>query len=65
MLSKLRNVGPVDSDSSLHYDIETTIDEEDLDLQPCEYVFLLDRSGSMMGRSIQLAIEALKLALHP
>jgi len=32
--------------------------------QPCEYIFLLDRSGSMAGGSIAQALDALRLALR-
>lgn len=34
------------------------------DTENCEYYFLLDRSGSMYGSSIKLAIESLKLFLY-
>jgi hypothetical protein len=32
--------------------------------EKCEYIFLLDRSGSMCGGRINLALEALKLFLY-
>jgi hypothetical protein len=38
--------------------------EGTFETEKCEYIFLLDRSGSMDGRRINLAIEALKLFLH-
>jgi cobalamin biosynthesis protein CobT len=42
--------------------------EDDLDLEISpklqEYIFLIDRSGSMQGEKIKLAIGALKLFLH-
>ncbi len=34
------------------------------DIDSCEYYFLIDRSGSMEGSSIKLAVEALKLFLY-
>mmetsp|Transcript_28937 Transcript_28937/g.27868 ORF Transcript_28937/g.27868 Transcript_28937/m.27868 type:complete len:99 (+) Transcript_28937:390-686(+) len=33
-------------------------------IKPSEYIFLIDRSGSMCGKSIELAVEALKLFVH-
>lgn len=37
-----------------------------LELEPklYEYIFLVDRSGSIEGDSIRLAVEAIKLFLH-
>jgi hypothetical protein len=34
------------------------------DIDHCEYYFLIDRSGSMEGATIKLAVEALKLFLY-
>ena len=41
-------------------------EEEDVEYEPklYEYVFLIDRSGSMSGSPIKLAVEAVKLFLH-
>jgi hypothetical protein len=39
-------------------------DEDIVDVKCLDYVFVIDRSGSMSGPPIQLAIEALKLFLH-
>ena len=36
----------------------------ELDPKLYEYVFLIDRSGSMRGKPIDLAVQALKLFLH-
>jgi uncharacterized protein with von Willebrand factor type A (vWA) domain len=36
----------------------------ELDPKLYEYVFLIDRSGSMSGKPIDLAVQALKLFLH-
>jgi len=33
-------------------------------IKASEYLFLIDRSGSMYGESIALAVEALKLFVH-
>jgi len=57
-------------DGSTVYDpkIEQDEDEDDgfLELEPklYEYVFLIDRSGSMSGNPMDLAVQALKLFLH-
>lgn len=39
-------------------------DDEDVDLQPAEFIFLIDLSGSMYGKPVKLAQDALKLFLH-
>lgn len=38
--------------------------EEYVEPKLYEYIFLIDRSGSMQGQPIKLAVEALKLFLH-
>lgn len=44
------------------------LEDEDFNLEIApkvqDYIFLIDRSGSMSGSPIQLAVEALKLFLH-
>ena len=44
------------------------VDEEDFNLEidpkVQDYIFLIDRSGSMSGSPIELAVGALKLFLH-
>jgi len=57
---------PVDTNPDIEYKVkeEDEEDEEEVKLQVCEYVFLLDRSGSMTGGRIRLAVEALKLFIH-
>ena len=44
------------------------VDEEDFNLEidpkVQDYIFLIDRSGSMKGSPIELAVGALKLFLH-
>ena len=42
--------------------LETELDEQDdIDVASGEFIFVLDRSGSMRGKRIELAVEALKL----
>lgn len=38
--------------------------KDNYDIDNCEYYFLIDRSGSMYGSTIRLAVEALKLFLY-
>jgi uncharacterized protein with von Willebrand factor type A (vWA) domain len=40
------------------------IKAKEFEIDKCEYYFLIDRSGSMYGQTIKLAVEALKLFLH-
>jgi hypothetical protein len=64
----------LDQDKETKYDenskTENDLDEEELEeekeieLENNEYIFLIDRSGSMDGKRIKLAKEALKLFLH-
>eukprot|EP00347_Sterkiella_histriomuscorum_P015189 403357978 len=49
----------IDSNQIIDLDDETFIEPKLL-----EYIFLIDRSGSMDGDRIQLAVQALKLFLH-
>jgi hypothetical protein len=47
-------------------EVEEEEDEEFVEVEPKlhEYIFLIDRSGSMSGGRIKLAVEALKLFIH-
>ena len=60
----------LDTSSKLKYEVspdeEEDEEEEEVEFEPklYEYVFLIDRSGSMSGQPIKLAVEALKLFLH-
>eukprot|EP00347_Sterkiella_histriomuscorum_P017977 403347255 len=72
-LHKLKHIpeGQIDTDPSLIYEEPQEVtqrfeDEEDLVVEPklLEYIFLIDRSGSMSGKRIKLAVQALQLFLH-
>lgn len=39
-------------------------EDEYVEIKPSEFIFLIDRSGSMTGDRISLAVEALKLFVH-
>jgi len=45
-------------------DTEESVDFLELEAKVYEYIFLIDRSGSMSGTSIVLAVQALKLFIH-
>jgi len=63
-------IGKVDMDGKKIYDQKVDNEESDngdyLELEPkvYEYIFLIDRSGSMDGDPMVLAVQALKLFLH-
>jgi len=67
VLSKPTKPG-IDSDqnATYHSDLETesTSEEEEAKDLTNEYLFLIDRSGSMSGEPITLAVRALKVFLH-
>jgi Mg-chelatase subunit ChlD len=61
----------IDTMNDFNYEKASTVtaddeeeDEEVIDIKPCEYIFLIDRSGSMSGQRINLAVEALTLFVH-
>ncbi|CDW72317.1 UNKNOWN [Stylonychia lemnae] len=76
-LNKINSkLGQIDTDQQSLYEDENQIedqeeekcsqDQEEIEIEPklLEYVFLIDRSGSMQGQSIHLAVQALQLFLH-
>lgn len=65
----LPNILKIDTSQSALYDPKVEEEEESDDIfaiEPklYEYVFLIDRSGSMSGTPMKLAVEALILFLH-
>ena len=43
------------------------LDDDELsipEVKLAEYIFVIDRSGSMTGKRIELAVEAMKLLIH-
>ena len=51
------------TDEEVQETLKTKVIEE-YDLDNCEYYFLIDRSESMSGMTIQLAVQALKLFIQ-
>eukprot|EP00347_Sterkiella_histriomuscorum_P022926 403336630 len=71
LLNKLKHLeeGQIDTDSTLIY--QEPQDSIDFDSDDCyiepklyDYIFLIDRSGSMTGQRIRMAVQALQLFLH-
>lgn len=65
------NGSTIDTHKKLRYEellSKEEVDEDELNLEidpkVQDYIFLIDRSGSMGGQPIQLAVGALKLFLH-
>ena len=70
-----RSKGTYDGDSQTKYETVLKVEEEEVkggyepqddfaEPKLYEYIFLIDRSGSMHGKSMKLAIEALKVFVH-
>lgn len=61
---RVKSLG-LDTSKDSKYDTKIgALDGEDFEPKLNEYIFLLDRSGSMGGERITLAVQALKLFLH-
>lgn len=62
----LHNSKLIDTDPDKFYISQEGVAEEDeiVDIKVYDYVFVIDRSGSMGGPPIKLAVEALQLFLH-
>ena len=66
-LSKFEGSQVIDNDKAYNYEakkVEEEDDEEIVEPKLSEYIFLIDRSGSMEGQRIDLAVQALKLFVH-
>ena len=48
----------------INYTIQTTKTNDDLDISPALFIFLIDQSGSMSGSRIRIASKGLKLFLQ-